>query len=100
MCLHPLGYLARCIWRNMNTKQNDVEADEVDSVAMFAAALSLWNELDDAGKKNPQFNLSHAYSGVDEAMRQVMRVATLFETWACAHVAFEEMSDVWPYVLE
>lgn len=33
-------------------------------------------------------------------MRELMRVANLFESWACAHVAFEELSEVWPYLLE
>jgi hypothetical protein len=99
-CLRVLQYLARCIWRNMNTIKNDVEAGEPDPAAVFAAAMSLWKELEDVGKKDPQFNLSDAYSGVDEAMRQTMRVANLFEQWACSHIAFEEMSDVWPYALE
>src|SRR4051812_40747738 len=90
-CLRVLRYLARCICRNMNTIKNDVEADAVDPAAVFAAAMSLWKELQNVSKKDPQFNLSDAYSGVDEAMRQVMRVATIFETWACSHVAFEEM---------
>ena len=27
-------------------------------------------------------------------------VGTRFETWACSHVAFEEIDDVWPYFLE
>jgi hypothetical protein len=84
----------------MNTIKNDVEAGEPDPAAVFAAAMSLWKELEDVGKKDPQFNLSDAYSGVDEAMRQTMRVANLFEQWACSHIAFEEMSDVWPYALE
>lgn len=33
-------------------------------------------------------------------MRQVMRVATMFESWCCDHVDFSEFSDVWPYFLE
>src|SRR5207248_2379914 len=68
--------------------------------AVFAGALSLWNELEDLSKNEPQFNLSEAYSGVDEGMRQAMRVAISFETWACSHVDFAEFSDVWPYALE
>ena len=33
-------------------------------------------------------------------MREVMRIAELFEQWACEHVAFEELTDVWPYLLQ
>lgn len=33
-------------------------------------------------------------------MRDVMRIAELFEKWACDHVAFEELNDVWPYMLQ
>lgn len=29
-----------------------------------------------------------------------MRVANMFEDWACRHVAFEELGEVWPYFLE
>ena len=32
-------------------------------------------------------------------MREVMRVGTLFETWSCRHIAFEELDDVWPYLI-
>jgi len=33
-------------------------------------------------------------------MREVMRVAGLFEGWAAHHISFEENDDVWPYLLE
>jgi hypothetical protein len=81
-------------------EDSSVASSDLDPAAVFAAAMSLWKELQNVSKKDPQFNLSDAYSGVDEAMRQVMRVATMFETWACIHIAFEEISDVWPYALE
>ena len=45
-------------------------------------------------------NLSEAYNGMDQFMREVMRVANTFEDWACAHVSFNELNDVWPYLLE
>jgi len=33
-------------------------------------------------------------------MREVMRIAALFEAWASSHIVFEENDDVWPYLLE
>jgi len=33
-------------------------------------------------------------------MRVVMRVATRFETWATLHIEFNEIDDVWPYMME
>ena len=33
-------------------------------------------------------------------MREVMRVASLFESWSCAHVDFNRLADVWPYFLQ
>ena len=33
-------------------------------------------------------------------MSNIMHVANLFESWACDHVIFEEMGDVWPYLLQ
>ncbi len=37
---------------------------------------------------------------MDGFLREVMRVATLFETWATAHVAFDHLGEVWPYYIE
>jgi hypothetical protein len=44
--------------------------------------------------------MSECYNGGDEFMRVIMRAGTRFEEWACRHVAFEELDDVWPYLLE
>ncbi len=33
-------------------------------------------------------------------MRVVMGIGTRFETWACTHVAFDELDDAWPYLME
>jgi hypothetical protein len=33
-------------------------------------------------------------------MREIMRVGELFENWAIAHVLFDELEEVWPYLLE
>jgi len=37
---------------------------------------------------------------MDQFMREVMRVAAQFEAWACSHVDFDQLTDVWPYLLE
>lgn len=73
-----------------------------DSAAVFAAAISLWRECHKQANAaiKPQRGLSASYNGIDELMREVMRIATLFEAWSCAHVDFDEMNDVWPYLLE
>ena len=36
---------------------------------------------------------------MDSFMREVMRVGEIFENWACRHVAFGKLTDVWPYWL-
>lgn len=70
-----------------------------DSAAQFATALSLWQTWkQEAIAKN--LNLSECYNGIDQFMREVMRVANLFEAWACLHVDFDQLNDVWPYLLE
>jgi hypothetical protein len=70
-----------------------------DSAAVFACALSLWQ----AGQKRANqdhLDISECYNGMDQFMREVMRVANQFEAWACLHVNFDEVNDVWPYFLE
>ncbi|MGO9609896.1 MAG: hypothetical protein ACLPT4_09695 [Verrucomicrobiia bacterium] len=37
---------------------------------------------------------------MDQLMREVMRVGNRFEAWACLHIDFEQLADVWPYLLE
>lgn len=74
--------------------------NSLDPAAVFASALSLWQAVKEDAAKPPAVNLSECYNGGDEFMRQVMRVATEFEGWSCAHVVFEELDDVWPYRLE
>jgi len=71
-----------------------------DPAAVFACALSLREACLKNAKANPQLNLSESYNGMDEFMREMMRVGNLFEVWACEHVEFELMSDVWPYLME
>ncbi len=71
-----------------------------DPAAVFAAALSLWQECQKHAETGKILNLSESYNGHDEFMREIMRVATLFETWACQHIDFGELTQVWPYFLE
>ena len=74
--------------------------EQLDPAAVFACALSLREACLKSADANPQLNLSESYNGMDEFMRELMRIANLFEAWACAHVAFDELGEVWPYVVE
>jgi hypothetical protein len=84
---------ARC-WEAMIFKN-----DSLDPAAVFACAISLRDACVEAAKQE-NFNLSEAFNGADQFYREVVRIAGLFEEWACTHVAFDEMSEVWPYLLE
>lgn len=70
-----------------------------DSAAVFACANSLWEECRKAALKDQSLDLSSAYSGWDQLMREVMRIGELFEGWSCKHVDFEASGEVWPYLL-
>jgi hypothetical protein len=83
----------------LNAYQPQVlDSCQPDPAAEFGAALSLFNAAETAAEMHSN-NLSDAYSGGDEFMRQCMRVGREFEAWACAHVDFDELADVWPYDL-
>lgn len=71
-----------------------------DPAAHFAIALSLWRECHQHAAADPTLNLSEAYQGIDSLMREVMRIAHVFEAWACKNVDFTDLTDVWPYLLE
>ena len=71
-----------------------------DPAAVFACAKSLHDACLAREEVEPELNLSEVYQGMDVFMREVMRVGELFETWACRHVAFNELEDVWPYLLD
>lgn len=73
---------------------------QFDPAAVFAAARSLFDACHDYADRAEELNLSDAFNGIDELMRVVMMVATEFEQWASAHVAFNELDDVWPYLLD
>jgi len=71
-----------------------------DQAAVFGCALSLLHACHEEASRRSNINLSEAYNGGDQLMREVMRVGSVFETWACEHVLFNELNDVWPYLLE
>jgi len=71
-----------------------------DPAAIFASALSLWHACHRCVAADCRLNLSESYNGIDQFMRELMRIATQFEEWACAHIAFDELCDTWPYLLE
>jgi hypothetical protein len=71
-----------------------------DPAGIFACALSLWHECKQHAAANASLNLSESYNGMDQFMREVMRIASQFETWACKHVHFDDFSEIWPYHLE
>lgn len=73
--------------------------DSLDPAAVFACAVSLRAACEQADKQC-NVDLSEAFNGVDQFWREMMRVGALFEEWACKHVVFDEMHDVWPYLLE
>ena len=66
----------------------------------FAAAISVWEACRKSAETEPRINLSECYNGGDEFMRVVMRTANRFEKWASLHIAFSELDDVWPYMME
>ncbi len=83
------------------TTETEFESAAVlpDPAAVFASALSLWQASQQrAGKEN--LNLSECYNGMDQFMREIMRIANQFEAWACLHIEFNELDDVWSYLLE
>ncbi len=75
------------------------ESERSDPAAVFACAISLWVTCKTWADDDPKLNLSDAYSGMDQLMREIMRISEMFEEWACLHVEFEALSEVWPYLL-
>lgn len=75
------------------------QQSEADPAAILGASLSLYASCM-AQARAEGANLSVAYQGGDQFMREVMRVAQEFELWACEHVNFDEWDEVWPYFLQ
>ena len=73
---------------------------KTDPAAVFAIAISIWRACHNCAGRDETLNLSDSYGGIDGLMREVMRIAVLFEAWSCAHVDFDELDEVWPYLLE
>jgi hypothetical protein len=71
-----------------------------DPAAVFACAKSLHDACLERENAESDLNLSESYQGIDSFMREVMRVSAMFEDWACRHVVFNELEEVWPYFLE
>src|SRR5688572_21668190 len=72
----------------MNAMADGVSRCEVDPAAVFAAATSIWDVCHKRAGDDPALNLSDAYNGMDQLMREVMRIGETFEKWACLHVEF------------
>lgn len=71
-----------------------------DPAAVFAIALSLWEACHAKASFDRSIDLSNAHTGMDGFIRAIMRIAQLFESWACQHIDFTQLSDVWPYLLQ
>jgi len=71
-----------------------------DPAAIFAIAQSLWEACQTQTARDPKINLSEAYHGMDQFMRELMRVASQFESWACRYIDFPELAEPWPYLLQ
>lgn len=82
------------------SNETEPGSPQLDPAAVFACALSLREACLKGAKANPQLNFSDCYNGMDEFLREMMRVSNLFEAWACAHVVFEELNEIWPYLME
>jgi hypothetical protein len=75
------------------------KVEQPDPAAVFAIAHSLWQAVAKHHDTDPSFNASASYNGIDQLMREAMRVAEMFEVWACQHIEFAEIDGVWPYFL-
>lgn len=71
-----------------------------DLAAEFGAATSV-RLMGEALAHRHGNDLSEAYAGGDEFMRQCMRVGREFESWCCVYVDWNVgIDDCWPYLLE
>ncbi len=80
--------------------ETDSPAHQPDPAAIFAIAQSLWEACQKQAARDPKIKLSEAYHGMDQFMRELMRVASVFESWACQHLNFPELGEPWPYLLQ
>jgi len=82
------------------TTETDSPAQQPDSASIFAMAHSLWEACQKRAARDGNLNLSDSYNGMDQFMRELMRVASLFESWACQFIDFPVLDEPWPYLLQ
>lgn len=78
-----------------------------DPAAVFAIAHALFVLLESKAaargehqqEDDNQESIWEDHGGQDGALRNFMSTASIFEAWACKHVAFDELADIWPYKL-
>lgn len=79
----------------MNTA-NESAAILPDPAGVLGCALSLWQACQKCSAIDRDIDFSESYHGTDQFMREVMRVATQFEEWACSHIDFNRFEAIWP----
>ena len=84
---------------SMGIIQNTGYCRQSDPAAAFGASLSIYGVFGKEARERGE-DISAAYSGADQFMRECYRAGHLFEQWACSHVNFDANNDVWPYMLE
>lgn len=75
------------------------KVEEPDPAAILGAACSIRRHAELLAGNHGK-DLSAVYNGNDEFMRICMTVAVEFEQWACEHVQFDQLDEVWPYLLD
>ena len=75
-------------------------AHQPDPAAIFAMAQSLWEACQKQAARDSKINLSEAYHGMDQFMREIMQVASRFESWSCQFIDFTQLDEPWPYLLQ
>jgi hypothetical protein len=81
-------------------QQTSPQSFAPDPSAVFGAAVSLWQACHEVAQREPNLDPSECYDGMDQLMREIMRIAELFENWSYGHIRFEDLDDVWPYSLQ
>lgn len=66
----------------------------------YAAVYGVADALLKAADAAPGYPTSEIHEGLDEAMRQAVSVGVAFENWACEHVDFDKLNDVYSYYLQ
>jgi len=69
-----------------------------DPAAIYCMTRSLMDQLQI--NRSESESISGHYEGWDNAIRECVRVSTMFERWCCQHIDFDEFNGVWPYEME